>query len=388
MNLFSRALLFLSVSLLMSLQLYSQCTLPGAPSQGTPDSAFDQFFTQNGPGWTGADGTYSTPLPDGRILWGWSDTYIGTVDPTTRLRRSYFFTAHNSLTIQDPTKGTLTTVGYPPNTGSYFVPPNTSFEYWMGDAAVYQPSPGVYKIKIMLAEFFVNSTTIKFEGNAVTQLSWPSLSIDSITPLSLPDLTIQWGTKIMHDGSFYYIYGIRDPGTANKLPYVARISSISDLTNPSKWQYWSASHSRWVNTQASATPLSGVPAITGEYTVNKMQASTGNFYLMTGMDPQNPPFPLWKNVTTYYSCTPQGPWTTRTIVYATPESGAAGCKVGTLVTYDPRAHVEFTNSTGVLISYNVNANDGTDLVCADDYKPRFIRVHIPGLIGPLEPRSQ
>ena len=119
-----------------------------------------------------------------------------------------------------------------------------------------------------------------------------------------------------------------------------------------------------------------------------MQASTGIFYLMTGMDPQNPAYPLWKNVTTYYSCMPQGPWTTRTIVYATPESGAAGCKVGTLVTYDPRAHAEFTNSTGVLISYDVNANDGTDLVCANDYKPRFIRVQIPGLIGPLEPRSQ
>jgi len=37
----------------------------------------------------------------------------------------------------------------------------------------------------------------------------------------------------------------------------------------------------------------------------------------------------------------------------------------------------------VLISYNVNANNPQDLVCADDYKPRFIRVDIPGLIGPM-----
>src|SRR5439155_20957231 len=115
--------------------------------------------------------------------------------------------------------------------------------------------------------------------------------------------------------------------------------------------------------------LSGVPAITGEYTVNKMQASSGIFYLMTGMDPQNPPYPPWQNVTTYYSCSPPGPWTTRTVVYTTPETGAAGCSVGTLFTYDPRAHAEFTNSSGVLISYNVNANNGQDLVCANDYKP-------------------
>ncbi len=32
-------------------------------------------------------------------LWMWSDSYIGTVDPTTRLRKSDLFSAHNSLTI-------------------------------------------------------------------------------------------------------------------------------------------------------------------------------------------------------------------------------------------------------------------------------------------------
>ena len=88
----------------------------------------------------------------------------------------------------------------------------------------------------------------------------------------------------MHDGSYYYIYDIKDPGMANKLPYLARIGSIKDLTNPSKWQFWNTTHNRSVNTQANATPLAGVPAITGEYTVNKMQANTGVFYLMTGMD--------------------------------------------------------------------------------------------------------
>lgn len=378
----SSQLVPLCSGVLFAQTLLAQCTLPGAPAQGVPDSTFDALVTQNGSGWTGGDGTYSSVLPDGRHLWGWSDSYIGTVDPDTRLRQSYFPTAHNSLTIQDANNN-VTTVGYPPKTDSYFVPTNSAFEYWMGDAVTVQPSPGIYKIKIMLAEFFVNSTTIKFEGNAVAQLAWPSLSIDSITPLSLPDLTIQWGTKIMHDSSYYYIYGIRDPGTANKLPYVARMSSVNDLTIPSKWQFWNASKNRWVNTRASATNLSGVPAITGEYTVNKMQASSGIFYLMTGMDPQNPPYPLWQNVTTYYSCSPPGPWTTRTVVYTTPETGAAGCSVGTLFTYDPRAHAEFTNSSGVLISYNVNANNGQDLVCANDYKLRFIRVAIPGLIGPL-----
>ena len=98
------------------------------------------------------------------------------------------------------------------------------------------------------------------------------------------------------------------------------------------------------------------------------------------METWSPAYPNWKNVVTYYSCTPVEPWTHRTIVYVTPETGAAGCSTGTLYTYNPKDHAEFADSSGVLVSYNVNASVGKDLVCANDYMPRFIRVPITGLI--------
>ena len=96
--------LFAVVSIALFVLAYTplasgQCTLPAIPSVGTIDSIFDAYVTQNGPGWTGADGTYSLPLPDGINLWMWSDSYIGMVDSSTRLRSSDLFTAHNSLTI-------------------------------------------------------------------------------------------------------------------------------------------------------------------------------------------------------------------------------------------------------------------------------------------------
>src|SRR5215467_6123327 len=156
-------LLFLTGAL-----LNAQCTFPSNPSPATIDSTFDGYVTQNGPGWTGADGTYSLLLPDGTNLWMWSDSYIGTVDPTTRLRKSYIFTAHNSLTIQNQSANTLTTVGYPPNTGSYFAPANKSDWYWQGDGLLVQTSPGVYEIKIMLTEW---TGFFKFLGNSVATLS-------------------------------------------------------------------------------------------------------------------------------------------------------------------------------------------------------------------------
>ena len=116
----------LCIPVLTLLPALGQCTLPGPPSAGTIDATFDAYTTQNGPGWTGGDGTYSLPLPDGTNLWMWSDSYIGTVAPTTRLRSNYLFTAHNSLTILDQTTGSWTTVGYPPKTISYFVPKSKS----------------------------------------------------------------------------------------------------------------------------------------------------------------------------------------------------------------------------------------------------------------------
>ena len=371
-----RTVLILSLNLTFLSALCAQCALPPAPGPGVPDTAFDTFFIQNGPGWTGADGTYSLVLPSGQNLWIWSDSYIGTVNPQTRLRSGFLFQAHNSLTIQDQAANTLTTVGYPPKTSSFFAPANSADWFWPGDGIVVQTSPGVYVIKVLQLEW---TGVFQFLGNSAATISYPGMKLQSIQPIALPDLTIEWGTRIFKTGPYYYLYGIKDPGTANKLPYVARFSRLSALTDPKKWQYWNASSSAWVSGQANATPMAGVPAITNEYSVHQLNAATGPFYLLTGMDPANPPYPGWKYVTTYYSCTPQGPWSTRTVVYTTPEAGAPGCSVGTLNTYNPKAHPEFPSSAGILVSYNVNANNSKDLICANDYKPSFIRVPIPGL---------
>lgn len=357
----------------------AQCTLPAVPGAGTSDPTFDSMVVQNGPGWTGADGTYSLALPNGNILWLWSDSYLGTVNPATRLRSSALFQSHNSLTIQDPVAGTFTTVGYPANSSSYFVPRSKADWFWLGGAFLYQPTPGVYQIKVMLLEW---TGVFKFKGNSVATLSYPSMSIISIQPIALPNLTIEWGTKVLQDGGFYYIYGIQDPGTANKLPYVARVATIAGLTNSRAWQFWNATKGAWLAGQTNGTALTGVPAITGEYSVDKLNSNSGPFYLMVGMDPQNPPFPGWNSVTTYYSCAPQGPWSVRTVVYLTPEAGAPGCSVGTLAAYNPKAHIESTDNSGILVSYNVNANNSADLVCANDYMPRFIRVPIAGATLP------
>ena len=147
------------------------------------------------------------------------------------------FQAHNSLTIQDQSTNTLITVAYPPAPASYFAPSNSADWFWPGDGIVVQTSPGVYSIEVLLLEW---TGVFQFVGNSVATISYPSMKLESIQPIALPDLTIEWGTRIFKVGAYYYLYGIMDPGTANKLPYVARFSSLSDFTNPTQWQYWNA----------------------------------------------------------------------------------------------------------------------------------------------------
>lgn len=365
----------LAASLMLAPMAQAQCKLPGAPTMGPADATFNGYFTQNGPGWTGADGTYSIPMPDGTYLWAWSDSFIGSVDPVTRLRSSYLFGSHNSLTLLNTATGSLTTVGYPANSKSYFVPTIKANWFWVADGFVTQPTPGTYKVNIVLLEW---NNKIKLQGASLATMSWPSLTIDSITSIAPLNNTIEWGTRIMQDGGFYYIYGLKDQGTT-KQPYLARITDLSLLTNTANWTFWNGR--AWTAGESTARPLTGVTGITPEYNVFKATATTGDFYFMTGMDNLNPPYPLWSNITTYYSCTPQGPWTKKTTVFVTPEAGANGCSVGTLVTYNAKAHPEFFDATGILASYNINANNSKDLVCADDYRPKFSRFTIPGLIS-------
>src|SRR5215471_18711338 len=52
----------------------------------TPDTAFQAMFESYGndntllDDWTGADSTLSVLLPDGRVVWNFSDTFLGFVN--------------------------------------------------------------------------------------------------------------------------------------------------------------------------------------------------------------------------------------------------------------------------------------------------------------------
>jgi hypothetical protein len=94
-----------------------------------------------------------------------------------------------------------------------------------------------------------------------------------------------------------------------------------------------------------------------------------------------------KEIILYSACSPEGPWSAKQGIYATPETQAttvpgmvAGQTLnGHLWTYNPSAHPQFDSDGNLLVSYSINSDDSGDLVYADAYRPRFICIPIDGL---------
>ena len=80
-----------------------------------PDTRLNAMWNtygNQGGHWTGGDATISTPLPDGRDAWLFSDTFLGTVNPNGSRPSDTPLVVHNSMVVQQgpPSTAQLTTL--------------------------------------------------------------------------------------------------------------------------------------------------------------------------------------------------------------------------------------------------------------------------------------
>jgi len=126
--------------------------------------------------------------------------------------------------------------------------------------------------------------------------------------------------------------------------------------------------------------------LSNEFSVKKVTSSAGTTYLLVAEDTK-PAYGTQTDIVLYSACSPYGPFSAKDVVYSTPETGTktvpgmtSGQQLtGTLLTYNPHSHPQFTSSGSLLISYDLNTSNSADLIYADTYRPKFIRVPIAGL---------
>lgn len=327
------------------------------------DHYFTNFFARDCCGVTGADGFYSVKLPDGRTVWIFGDSFLGTVNPNgSREKRTPVF-IRNAMAVQDGDSlkslynvidGWESSLVIPPNAvkGTEFS--EDSLWYWPGDGFVENN-----KLKVFMTGFCQADTGnwgFRWTNANIATFSLPELQLERIDHFDYPgEVEIHWGHAVCDDDpDFTYIYGAGD-----KYPYVARAPKGNIL---GKWEFYNGDS--WVDDSKLAKPMTdfkgseqfSVIKLSGKYV---MLTQSGDFlasslYSVTS----NLPYKGWGNKKELWKLQPIEP-------------------AVDLFAYNPVAHPQFPKNDELLVSYCVNSFSLDDLFeDASKYRPVFIRVPI------------
>ncbi len=357
---FQRGGFLVSLALLAA----SPTALAQAPATAvtvTPDAAFQAMFESYGndntllDDWTGADGALSVLLPDGRVVWDFSDTFLGRVNSDNSRPPGQPF-INNSMIVQD--SGALVQTlhgGTAQSPTSLIIPADQDAWYWVGDMTVEGD-----RLRVFVMEFMRTGPgpfDFQWVGNAIASFVLPDLTLEDVVPTH-GENNVMYGAALLEDGGYTYIYGTEDVSGTEKYLHIARATSGNVL---GAWEFYTGTG--WSSDPtASARLLRGVGNGFGV-------AKVGNRFALFTMDSL---VPFSAELLMYSSNNPEGPFANRTHVYSTPESRNG------LFTYDAHVHPEFTDAQGrLLVSYDVNTFDVSKLLSnVDSYRPRFIRVQI------------
>lgn len=311
-------------------------------------------YGNTGAGWTGADSTYSTLLPGGRPLWIFSDTFLGPVNPDLSRPTTVPF-LRNSYIVQDGDRLTTVHGGTAAEPDTLLVPETAGNWLWSGAGRVHRGT-----LEQTVHEFTRTGPgdwDFAWVGTSLARVSAARLNrVIDIRPLP-SGAAVSWGAWLQPAGGCLYVYGVEDQG-ASKYLHVARVAGGSLL---GRWQFWTGGG--WSDTETdSARVLAGV---SNEHSVTPWR---GRWLLVT----QDTTEAFSARIVAYVGDAPTGPFTGKTLLYTTPETGAGNPNV---YTYNPHVHPHLSTDRRLVVSYNVNSLRGADLYAdVTIYRPRFIDV--------------
>jgi hypothetical protein len=342
-------------------QLASDCQPSSLPT-ATVDSSLDSLMAdQWGPGWVGGDATYSTALPNGEEAFVFSDTLIGTAQPSGTTTVTGF--THSSELV-----GALPTLngdfGGSSSAPQTLIPDTTDpGDQWQVAATYVENGDQL----VFVNEFapVPGSTFDSFTGHsgiAIFSVDSDAMpSFDSVVPLPT-DPSTQWGIAVTQSGGYTYVYGsdIEPSSQAFLGMKIARVPLGSSLITGA-WQYWDGA--QWVSGETNAVPSSTSTLFDG---VTPQQG-------VSGYEAVSIPGGVYqdKTVDLSYACSPTGPWSSPVPVYTIPQVNEYPDEIAYIPTFHPEL-----SSHGLIISYNVDSLSGLSALEQDvhQYQPQFLQL--------------
>lgn len=323
------------------------------------DEDFNKRFTMSGPGFTGSDATYSVALPDGRTVWIFGDTFIGTVTPEMTREKTDPMYIRNCFVLQDGDQMNTLHQGRPEEFKSMMIPDEVNADsterdiwYWPGDAFVKDDVMSVFVSKFHQAD--TGMWGFKFLETELVQYSLPE--IKEINKIKIPqtkESAIHFGHAVYEGDDYLYIYGL-----GGGKPHVAR-ASYDNIA--SDWEFFDGQS--WSSNQEDSKPMADVSG-SEQFSVINLK---DKYVLVTQLGD------LSDEVVSLVGDTPYGPWSNQKLLFKTP----VPIKGLELFTYNAIVHPQFTFNEELLISYNTNSMRLEDhFENAAIYRPRFMRVPV------------
>ncbi|CAL9607704.1 DUF4185 domain-containing protein [Streptomyces sp. enrichment culture] len=332
--------------------------------------------------WTGGDGSHSVRLPDGRLLWLFSDTFLGSVHAPPN-PRGEFAAWRDAGAPMVRNSAVLMRAGRLEQTlpAPLFPDPGPGQWRWPVAARVEPRSPGAADqvVRVVLWVRTAGQAPWIFgvpTATEVATLSLPDLRVESVVrvhdqrSVADPSRRVLFGTTLVAQDGWTYVYGGDDGrpvGRPVSSAYVARVPE-GGLGDPAAWEFWTGRE--W---SAGVRPgaVLGDGRRTGVGSAFSVVRDAGTYVLFTmaggtaGLT----------TVTSYWSCSPTGPWhgPARDFTPPLPPGGVAA--------YNPQAHPELSGGGRLVLSYDVNWLEPADAAAQVSgnvalYRPRFVTLRL------------
>lgn len=313
----------------------------------------------NLPQWRAADVGVTVRLGDGRTLWVFGDTArAGEFRPR--------FVSSSALV----TKGRCTSQWVDP--AGPFLANSAGSVCWPSSMTAVSHSTyddvlvGCSRVRRTSADIF----GFDYLGMSIASLRVPHSGVATrpvvtpVTPDRVDPTQINWGSALLADDEWIYIYGSRQrSGGPGPRELVLARAAADTVTLRSTWQYWDGAG--WDAQESAVRPvIDSGSGVSQALSVHKR----GNDYLAVsklGGD-------LTDTVAVWTANSPQGPWTVRSTTHFPYERGQ-------VVSYQPLAHPEFDLASGkLLVSVSRVAKSVVDLLQRPKAsRPVFIEVPMP-----------
>ncbi|MCF3119847.1 DUF4185 domain-containing protein [Streptomyces arenae] len=340
--------------------------------------------------WTGGDGTHSVRLPDGRLLWLFSDTFLGQVHaPPNPAGQPHTWRDTNAPMVRNSAvvmsrSGTLQRTLAAP----LFADPAPQQWRWPVAARVEPRSPGSEErvVRVLLWNRVASQGPWIYGvplATEVATLSLPDLRVEGITKVSDqqavgdPVQRVLYGTTTVDDDGWTYVFGGTDAqATARRTShaYVARVPH-GRLAEASAWEYWDGEE--WGH-DVTPRPVLGDgrdKGVGSAFTVVRDEGTYVLFTMAAGTEGLT-------RVTSYWSCSPTGPWHGPAKGFEAPLPRDGAPRQDTAA-YNPQAHPALAGDGRIVLSYDVNWLDATPANAQANisrnvslYRPRFVSLRL------------